>query len=203
MTSIKKDATVRPEKATIAQIKAMIVSGKAFRILPNGQIHEITEQESLEDKLFEEEHNVFVKEDGTCIPWGCWEHLCLQARKELADSKAQPVIDCVECGTAVGLRNIMCVTCAEKKKPESCTGKSAHADTLESRIQELEEARNKHWRGEEIAVRQLEIVKAQGEALAKALERGLPFLVMHREAYRQAVDALSTYRTANPDKGGK
>ncbi len=32
---------------------------------------------------------------------------------------------------------------------------------LNPRIQELEEARNKHWRGEEIAVRQLEIVKAQ------------------------------------------
>ena len=63
------------------------------------------------------------------------------------------------------------------------------------RIQELEEARNKHWRGEEIAVRQLEIVKAQGEALAKAVES--------RDMYtRQCeLDALKVYRTANPDKG--
>ena len=46
----------------------------------------------------------------------------------------------------------------EKQKNENANAKIT---ALESRIQELEEARNKHWRGEEIAVRQLEIVKAE------------------------------------------
>ena len=41
--------------------------------------------------------------------------------------------------------------------------RGAEIEKLESRIQELESARNQHWRGEEMAVRQLEIVKAQGE----------------------------------------
>ena len=64
---------------------------------------------------------------------------------------------------------------------------------------ELEEARNKHWRGEEIAVRQLEIVKAQAEALSNALiklrELGCDSEIIER--------ALNAFRTANPDSLNK
>ena len=91
-------------------------------------------------------------------------------------------------------------------------------EEAESRIQELEEARNKHWRGEEIAVRQLEIVKAQAEALSNALKRieknpdcgchpvhrcqSAEAIKIELDGIRElATEALSAYRTANPDKG--